>query len=239
MKNYREAGKTLFDFFENVEAELGLLTGLELVCAVAGADSDCKRVNAGPFHEFLNLIGIGVGSILGGNVDGIFDTGKTAEFAFDNYAVIVSIFNDLLGKFDVFFEREVGAVDHNGGEAAVDAGFAELEGIAVVEMETYGKPGILDSGFNELYKIGVLGILSCAGGNLKDKGGIFFLCGFRDALDDLHIVDIEGADGITALIGFFEHFFCCYERHGSNSFSLLCFLLLSLAFFGAFVNMNL
>ena len=33
-----------------------------------------------------------------------------------------------------------------------------------------------------------------------------------DALYDLHIIHIESANGVTALIGFFEHFFCADQR---------------------------
>ena len=41
--NYREAGQTALNILKNVKAELGLRAGLELICAVRGADSDCKR----------------------------------------------------------------------------------------------------------------------------------------------------------------------------------------------------
>jgi hypothetical protein len=36
----------------------------------------------------------------------------------------VGVFDDALGDGDVFFEGVFGAVDHDGSEAAVDAGFA-------------------------------------------------------------------------------------------------------------------
>ena len=46
MEHYREAGQTLFDFLKNVEAQLRLGAGLELVGSVAGADGH-PGANAG------------------------------------------------------------------------------------------------------------------------------------------------------------------------------------------------
>ena len=50
-----EAGQAAGDFVENVKPELGLLTGLELVSAVAGADGDGQRIHAGALHKILHL----------------------------------------------------------------------------------------------------------------------------------------------------------------------------------------
>ena len=43
--------------------------------------------------------------------------------------------------------------------------------------------------------------------------GTEFARGVRDALNDLHVVDVESADGIAAVIGFLKHFFCSNEWH--------------------------
>ena len=83
MQNDREARQTLGDFFQNVKAELRFLAGFEFVSAVAGADCNCERVNVRFLNEFLNLSRIGVRSVFRRNVDGILDTGKTSEFAFN------------------------------------------------------------------------------------------------------------------------------------------------------------
>ena len=98
------------------------------------------------------------------------------------------------------------AVDHNGGEAAVNAALAELKCIAVVKMYADGEIGFDDCSFDELHKIGMVCILPCACADLQDKGSVLFLGSFGDALDDLHVVDVESADGITALVSFPEHF---------------------------------
>lgn len=43
VKDDGESGELLLDFLKDVDAELGILTGLKLICAVAGADSDSKE----------------------------------------------------------------------------------------------------------------------------------------------------------------------------------------------------
>jgi hypothetical protein len=81
VKHYRETGQTAFDFFEDIETELRLLAGLEFIRAVAGADGYCERIDAGLVDEFLDLFRAGVCGVLSLYVDGVLDTGKTAELA--------------------------------------------------------------------------------------------------------------------------------------------------------------
>ena len=75
MKDDGESGELLLDFLKDVDAELGILTGLKLICAVAGADSDSKGVNAGAADEIADLLGLGVGGILVGDLNVILDAG--------------------------------------------------------------------------------------------------------------------------------------------------------------------
>ena len=74
MENDGEAGKTSSNFIKNIETELGLLAGLELVCAMACTDSDSKRINACAGYEIENLIRVGVGSVFSRNVNIVFNT---------------------------------------------------------------------------------------------------------------------------------------------------------------------
>ena len=83
----------------------------------------------------------------------------------------------------------------------------------MIQMQRDGQAGLQDRGFHQLDQIIVLGIFAGAGGHLQDHRGIFQLCGLCNALYDLHIIHIESANGVTALIGFFEHFFCADQRH--------------------------
>ena len=89
-----ESGQAFADFFEDVETQLRL--AFELVCAVRSADCDCQRIDAGLADKFFDLVGIGELSVFCGNVDGVFDTCEFAEFSLDDYAVIVSVLDDLL-----------------------------------------------------------------------------------------------------------------------------------------------
>ena len=78
MQDDREARHTAGYLFEDVEAEgrrhenavgiAGALLRLELISAVAGADGDGQRVDAGLGDEFLDLFRTGVGGILRGNI---------------------------------------------------------------------------------------------------------------------------------------------------------------------------
>ena len=206
MKHYREAGKALADFFENVEAKLRLLAGLEFVCAVAGAYCNGERIDPGSGNKFLHLRRVGVGSVGRGDVYRVLYAGKPAELTLDNDASCVRVVDYLLGESDVVLERMMAAVDHDGGESAVDAGFAKLKSVAVVEMHADGQPRILDGGFDKLHKVYVLCIVARAGGHLEDERSVLFHGGFGYALNYLHVVDVEGAYRITALIRFFEHF---------------------------------
>ena len=71
VQNDGEAGQTLGDFFQNVEAQSGgnqnallvdgALLGGELVSAVGGADGDSQGVTAGTGDELFDFLGTGVG----------------------------------------------------------------------------------------------------------------------------------------------------------------------------------
>ena len=205
-----EAGKAAADLFEDVDAQLGILTGLELISAVRGADGDGERVDARACGEFFHFVGRSEHSVMCGNVDVIFDARELAELRFDDHAVIVRVFDHLLGDGDVLFPRLGGSVDHDGGEAAVDGGLADLEVCAVVEVHGDGDVRRLHRGFDEMAKVHGVGVLSRACRDLQDDGRIELVRSFDDGLDHLHIVHVERADRIAAGIRLFEHFRGCY-----------------------------
>ena len=68
----------------------------------------------------------------------------------------------------------------------------------------------------EVLEVGGLRILSRTSGSLQDDGGLQCSRRFGDALNNLHVVDVESADGVAALVGFLEHFFCSDEWHDLN-----------------------
>ena len=80
-------------------------------------------------------------------------------------------------------------------------------------MQGDRKTGLLLGSLDELDEIGVVGVGTRAAGDLQDDGSLDLGRGLGDALDDLHVVDVERTDGIAALIRLAEHFLCGYDRH--------------------------
>ena len=69
MQNDGELGQLGDDLFQNVETQLGVGAGLELVSAVGGTDGDSQGVTAGTGYELFDFLGTGVVSVVRGNVD--------------------------------------------------------------------------------------------------------------------------------------------------------------------------
>ena len=181
-----------------------------------GADSDSERIAAGALDKFLNVLGTGVGRILCRDLDLVLNAGESAKLCFDDNAVIVSVLNDLAGERNVILKGLGGCVDHDGGEAAVYAGFAKLIAVTVVKMECYGKSSLLDRSLNKLHQIGVVCVRARTFGHLEDDRSFVLCGGLCDALHDLHVIDIECTYGVTACVGLAEHFLGCYQWHNQN-----------------------
>ena len=229
VQNDGETGQTLGNLFQHVETQgrgnqdavlvYGALLGSELVSAVGGADGDRQGVTTGAGNEFLNLFGTGVGSSLSGNVHFVLDTGQRAQLSLNNNAVVVSVLNNLLGDFNVLLEGLGGSVDHNGSEATVDAGLAGLEAVAVVQVQSNGDLGAFNhSSFNQLNQVGVVSVGASALGNLQDNRSLFFLTSLGNSLNDFHVVHIESANCVAAVVSLLEHLGSCNKSHNICSF---------------------
>ena len=177
---------------------------------MAGADGDGQTIHPRGLDELLYLVGVGVGGVGGGDVHVVLDAGQTAQLPFHHHAVGVGVLHHLTGEGDVVLEGMLGPVDHHGGEAPVDAGFADLKILPVVQVQGHGQAGVLDGGLHQLPQVDGLGILPGPGRHLEDQRGVDLLGCLGDALDDLHIVDVKGADGIAPGIGLLEHFCGCH-----------------------------
>lgn len=71
----------------------------------------------------------------------------------------MSIFDNLTGQGDVLFIGLGRGIDHDGSETAVDAALAELEAVAVVQMQSDRDFGIFNhSSLNQLHQVGVVGV---------------------------------------------------------------------------------
>ena len=139
--------------------------GFKLVRAVRSADSDSKRVNARFGNEFVNFFGAGVRTYRVAYF--VFDAGESAEFAFDHNAVVMCVFNNLFGEFDIVRKGMSGTVDHNGSKASVDAGFASFEVGTMVEVKNDRDFRAFDNGcFHKLNEVSVVSVSARAFGNL-------------------------------------------------------------------------
>ena len=228
MEHDGEAGEFLLDGLEDVESQRrrqqtaglgvdGALLGFELVGAVGGADGDGEGVAAGAGGEVYDLLGLGVVGDLGGHL--ILDAGQYAELALDGDVVLVGVLDDLAGDADVLLVGECAAVVHHTGEAHVDAGLAGLEAVAVVEVQHnlgVGATelfGILDGTFGHIAQEGRVGILAGAFRHLQDDGALGFDGGHDDGLHLLHVVEVEGGDGIATVDSLAEHLASVHETY--------------------------
>ncbi len=181
---------------------------------MAGADSNSQGVAAGAGSEVNDFFGMGIHGLVGIDGNFVFNAGQGAEFSFNHNAVVMSIFDNLTGQGDVLFIGLGRSVDHNGSETAVDAALAELEAVAMVQMQGDRDFGVFDhSSLNQLHQVGVVGIGTGTLGNLQDDGSLQLSGGLGNALDDFHVVDVERADSIAAVIGLLKHFCSGYEWH--------------------------
>ena len=228
MEYDRESGQTLADLFQNVETQrrrnehtVGIaraLLRLELVRAVAGADGDGEGIHAGLCHKFFHFFRTRVGGILRRYLYVVLYARQSAQLTLDDDTSFVRIFHDLAGQGDVVLECVVGAVDHNGGKAAVDARLADLKIRAVVEVEGEVDVRVTDRGLCQRHQIFLLRVLARACGYLQHNGRTKLACRFRDCLDDLQVVDVERTDGVAAFVCLAEHFLCGNECHTKISF---------------------
>ena len=189
------------------------MTGLEFISAVAGADGDGKGIHTGAGNEFLYLGRIGKLSVRLTDIDSVLDARQLAQLTLNHDAAVMGIFHDLAGHGNILLKAQLGAVDHDGGKTAVDAVLADLEAVAVIEMQGDGNIGIQYGSLYQLGEVNMLGVLAGAGRDLQNHGSLLQLGSLGDRLNDLHVIDIEGADGIAALVGFAEHFLSSDQWH--------------------------
>ena len=88
------------------------------------------------------------------------------------------------------------------------------------QVEARSLLGVLDGGPDQVHQVHVLGIGASALGDLQDQRGALFDGGLGDALDDLHVVHVESADGVAAIVSFLEHLGGSNKSHIKHSFIL-------------------
>jgi hypothetical protein len=202
-----------------------VLFALEFVGAVAVADGDGERIAAGFLDEFDGFVRVGV--MAAGGMGAAFfafvelRADQVAEFGFDGAIEFVGVFHDLAGDFDVLLERLVAGVNHHAGETFVNALFAQLEGVAVVQVDGDGDVGQADRRLDEFLEIDRVGVLAGALGNLEDQRRFFLFAGLNDGLDEFHVVDVERAERVFALQRLRKQFFGMCQWHKFSNLIVL------------------
>jgi hypothetical protein len=202
----RESGQLLLDLVEDIEPDLGLGAGREFVGTVRRSDGDSQRVDTGLLDEVLDLLGLGVGVLLG--LDIVLDARKNAELTLDGDVVgaRVSELDDLLREGDILLVREMRPVDHDGAEAELDAVLADLERVAVVEMQhdrdhlvlRMDFPRIFDRALGEKAQDRGVRVLPRAGRDLEDHRRLGLdACG-DDSLELLHLGEVVPRNRVAA-----------------------------------------
>ena len=210
MQDQGVVGQLLADGFQPGEVKVRL--ALELVGAMACADGNGQRVAARFFNKVHSLIGIREGML--GILYVFLNAGQLAKLGLYPDTAGMGVFHNLLGNGDIFLVRQGGTVDHDGGEAAVDAVLAHLKGRTMVQMDADRNAGVLNQGsLDQLHDVDLAGIFSGAGRNLQNHRRLLFRGSTHNALNDFHIVDVKRTNGEFAFIGSFKHFFGANKGH--------------------------
>ena len=153
--------------------------------------------------------------------DVFFDAAEHAQFGFDDDAGGVGVLHGFGGQLDVLFVRMMGAVDHDAGVAVVDAGFDQVDGVAVIEVDGDRQLGMFrDGGVDDGLEVAHVGVLAGALGDLQDQRALLGGAGVDDRLGEFHVVDVERADGKPAVVGEVEHRLGGHQRHTNSPFEL-------------------
>ena len=223
MEHDGESRDTLLDLLKNIKAERGryknavriarALLRRKLKCAVRRADRDSEGVNTRLLDKVLYFLRLRVGSIFCRDIDIVFDTCQLTKLRLDHNAVCMCILGNALSKCHVFCVGEMRAVNHDGGETAIDARLADVKICAVVEVKCDGNIVDFECCLDEMDEVLMTGVLACTCGDLQNQRRLQLSGGIRNPLDNLHVVDVESTDGISAVVGFLKHFFCSDEWH--------------------------
>ena len=213
MQDERESGYLLLDLLQDVEAQLRLLTGFELVCAVSCAYCYRQTVYAGAGDELHHVVRVGERAVFVVHVNVVLYARYGAKFALHHDAALVRVGHHFLSDLYVLFELVGGCVYHYGGEAVVHAGLADLRGLAVVQMQGDGDVRGLCRGSERADRVFRSDELERAFGKGEYQRSLYAVRACHYSLDYVHAVGVESAYGVTAVVRFFEHFFSRYQSH--------------------------
>ena len=138
---------------------------------------------------------------------------EVPQFRLDDGITGVRIFRNLPGDLDILVKRLVAGINHHAGKAFINAVFAQLERVAVIEVDGDGDVREADGGLDELLEIDRVGVLAGAFGNLQHHGSFFFFACLDDGLEQFHVIDVKRPEGVFALQRLGEQVFSMCQWH--------------------------
>src|SRR3954463_16014896 len=134
--------------------------------------------------------------------------------------MFVSVVHHFAANLHIFFKSFVAPVNHHARETLIDTLLAKIEAVAMVQMDGDGDIRETHRSFNELFQINGIGVLAGPFGDLEDDRGFFFFTSLDDGLKQIHIVNIESAEGIFSLQGLGKKIPRMCQWHSSYRYQL-------------------
>ena len=180
------------------------------VDAVDVADAGSEEIDA-QIGDLCALCGV---SDLTVAHNAVLDAADGTDLGLDAHALGVCQSDQLRGLGDILLDGVVAAVEHDGGEASLNAGLAALVG-AVIQMQSdrNGDAHRIDHCVHHCGDGLEAGhVLAGTLGDAQNDGTLHLLAGGQDSLGPLQIVDVELRHTVVAVAGFDEHFGCIYQH---------------------------
>ena len=207
MENERHIADGLVDRLEGLKAQAFPVCRVDTVDI---ADAGCKEVNA----EICDLLALLRICTLTLTDDAVLFAADCADLCLNGETELMCNVNELCGLLNVLVDREVRAVEHDRGEAGLNALVAAVIG-AVIEVQSdrngdaEGFIHCLDHCSNGLE---AAHILSCAFGNTEDDRGVQLLRCEQNSLCPFEVVDVELTDSVLTVSCLVQHVFCRYQH---------------------------
>ena len=175
---------------------------------MACADCNGKRIYARAFYKIHRLVRVCIRCIRRVNVYFVLNASQLAKLRLYHYAAFMCVIHDFFRLCYIFLIIQMGTIKHYGSKPVFDTVPANFKIRTMVKMQCDIQPCFLDCRVHHRFQIFRVRIFQRGFGNLKDNSGILRLCRSHNALNNLHIVDIECTNGVTALKSLFKHLFC-------------------------------
>ncbi|KFM94101.1 hypothetical protein DJ90_6472 [Paenibacillus macerans] len=176
-----------------------------MVRAMHGAKCRSQRVDSSFIYDADAFVEVGILNPAG-NI--VFLTADGTDFRFYGNAFGMSVFNDFLRHGDVFVDRMVGAVDHNGSKSGVDRFLTFIKTGTMIKMDGYrnGNFHVMQQAFHHFNNgVEAAHMAGCTLGYAKDYRGLLFFGGSENRLGPFQVVDVVLTHCVFALKRFVQH----------------------------------